>query len=313
MARDVDVAVYLSTTNFQNRTAYRKKQTLLAFASGARRTGASVEIVKDNKLVKAKLAVILGWYSPYAKAFGVNGVRRNVIEFQKKNGGRVMPIDAGCWKYADSNNQFLRYSLDGVYYDQAFYANENSSSDRFDKICEKLDIQMLPWNKRLQGEYVLLLMQRDSGWSMKGMSPINWAIEKVERIRSICGRPIIIRPHPAVPLTAEARKQLARFKHVVISDPTRKTLQQDIAKAAIAMNFNSSSGVAAIMAGVPLFVDDKSSVCYEVANKNISVMADPEAVEFPDREQWAYNLAACHWSDDESFLGQVYNKFKPYL
>lgn len=312
MAREVDVAVYLSSTNFQNKSAYRKKQTLLAFASGARRVGADVEVVKDHRLVRAKLAVILGWYSPYAKSIGVNGLRRQVIEFQKAHSNRIMPIDAGCWKYADSHNQYLRYSLDGVYYDQAFYANENSSPDKFKQICERLKIEMKPWN-RARGDYVLLLMQRDSGWSMKGMSPIDWALDKVERIRSVAPRPIIIRPHPAVPLTADARKKLARFKHVIISDPLRKPLQDDMSKAAIAMNFNSSSGVAAIMAGVPLFVDDKSSVCYNVAQTDLSLIARPDDIQYPDREQWAYNLAACHWSDDESFLGQVYNKFKPYL
>jgi hypothetical protein len=74
--------------------------------------------------------------------------------------------------------------------------------------------------------------------------------------------------------------------------------------------FNSSSGVASILSGVPLWVDDSSSVCWDVANKNIATLNEP--VYF-DRTQWAYDLAACHWTDEESRQGLIYQKFLPYL
>jgi len=306
-----DVAVYLSSTNYRNYSSLRKKQALLAFAAGARRVGANVEIVKELKVVPAKLAVILGWYSPHSNQAGVNGLRKQVIEFQRANGNKIMPIDAGCWKYADTENTYLRYSLDGVFYDQAFYANENSTRDRFDKIAKKINLTLKPWKNKNEGEYILLLLQRDSGWSMKGLSPVDWATSKIHQIRSLSPKPIMIRPHPAVPITIDQRKKLAKFKHVLISDLRRKTLQQDIASASMAMNFNSSSGVAAIMEGVPLFVDDKSSVCYKVANTHLDRLKID--IEYPDREQWLYDLAECHWSDGESFLGELYLKFKPFL
>ncbi len=62
--------------------------------------------------------------------------------------------------------------------------------------------------------------------------------------------------------------------------------------------------------GVPLWVDDSSSVCWDVANKDLSNLNNPTMF---DRDQWIYDLAACHWTDNESRQGIVFNKFLPYL
>ncbi len=84
----------------------------------------------------------------------------------------------------------------------------------------------------------------------------------------------------------------------------------DLKHAQAAFVFNSSSGVAAILAGVPLWVDDPSSVCRAVANTDIGTLNNPV---YPDRTQWLYDLAACHWTDEESRTGLIYKKFIPYL
>jgi len=62
--------------------------------------------------------------------------------------------------------------------------------------------------------------------------------------------------------------------------------------------------------GVPLWVDDSSSVCWDVANKDLSNLNNPTMF---DRDQWINDLAACHWTDNESRQGIVFNKFLPYL
>jgi len=74
--------------------------------------------------------------------------------------------------------------------------------------------------------------------------------------------------------------------------------------------FNSSSGVASILEGVPLWVDDSSSVCWDVANYNIG---DIDHSKQPDRSQWINDLAACHWTDQESRQGLIYKQFLPYI
>jgi len=33
----------------------------------------------------------------------------------------------------------------------------------------------------------------------------------------------------------------------------------------------------------------------------------------PDREQWLWDISACHWSDEDSRAGHIYKHFLPYL
>jgi hypothetical protein len=74
--------------------------------------------------------------------------------------------------------------------------------------------------------------------------------------------------------------------------------------------FNSSASVAAACAGIPIFADDSSCVTWAVANHDIAKIETPEIF---NRQQWIYDLAAAHWSDQDAQRGQIYQKFLPYL
>jgi len=296
-----DVVVYLSSLQKQNPS--RKVDTLMAFADGARTQGARVHIETQNTYTPSKLAVILGWASPEQHTPNIK-LRAHIIQQQKQSSNHVMAIDANCFKFADPNSQYLRYSINGVFYDTSEYANKNSDSSRWNQLSQDLGIGLTNW--KTTGDYVLLLIQRDGGWSMKGIDPMAWAQDKIEIIRRYTDIPIVLRPHPGkvidlLPLKASG---------VTISNTKTRSLLQDIDQAAGAFVFNSSSGVAAVLHGVPLWVDDPGSVCWDVANKDINQLNHPES---PDRSQWINDLSACHWTDDESRQGLVYKKFLPYL
>ena len=141
---------------------------------------------------------------------------------------------------------------------------------------------------------------------MKGIDPIAWAREKIQSIRKHSDMHIVLRPHPG----KIADVSILANSNVTISNSITRSLTQDISQAAGAFVFNSSSGVAAILYGVPLWVDDPGSLCWEVANKDISRINSPE---LHDRTQWLNDLSACHWTDEESRQGLIYKKFLPYL
>ena len=63
-------------------------------------------------------------------------------------------------------------------------------------------------------------------------------------------------------------------------------------------------------AGIPVFVDDVSCVAWTVANHDISQIESPAVFE---REQWLYDLAAAHWSDQDAQAGLIWQRFLPYL
>lgn len=297
----IDVTVYLSSLNKQ--VPGRKVDTLMAFAEGAKRAGANVVIENRYIYRPSKLAVILGWPSPQPTATNIR-FRQEVVDKQHASKNHVMSIDANCFKFADNESKYLRYSIGGVWYDTSQYANKNSSPDRWNQLSSDCKLSLEPWKNN--GEYILFLIQRDGGWGMKGLDPVQWARQKIQEVRKYSDLPIILRPHPG---------KIADLRPIVIegtriSDSVNVSLQEDLKRAKAALVFNSSSGVAASLMGVPLWVDDRSSVCWDVANKDLSKLNSPEMF---DRNQWLYDLAACHWTDDESRQGLVFNKFLPYL
>ena len=87
-------------------------------------------------------------------------------------------------------------------------------------------------------------------------------------------------------------------------------LTHSMNKAWAAVFFNSSSAVAAICEGIPIFIDDSSCVAKAVANMSIKNIESPE---FFERDQWLFDLAAAHWNDDDGKTGRIYQKFRPFL
>ena len=296
-----DVVVYLSS--LQKQSPGRKVDTLTAFADGARSHGATAHIETQNTYTPSKLAVILGWASPEQHTPNIK-LRAHIIQQQQQLGNHTMCIDANCFKFADNNSLYLRYSIGSPFYDTGNYANGNSDSSRWKQLSKDLGVAVHGW--RSTGNYILLLMQRDGGFTMKGLHPLDWTEQKIKLIQQHTDMPIVLRPHPGKMADPTA---LIR-PGVTVSDPIQRPLLKDLKHAAAAFVFNSSSGVAAILQGVPLWVDDPGSVCQQVANTDIKTIHNPIML---DRTQWLNDLSACHWTDQESRQGLIYKKFLPYL
>jgi hypothetical protein len=296
-----DVVVYLSSLpKIADRD--RKIQVLKAFADGVAAQGASVMIQTEYQVVDCELAVILGWVGEKISGAHIQ-LRRDVIARQKETGRHVMPVDSSCFKFADPDSHFLRYSLDGVFYNTDNYANTNSNSEKWEFIKKILRIDLKPW--RTMGNHVLVCLQRDGGWSMKGTDMVEWTTRTVTNLRRLTHRPILIRPHPSCPLDLSALCKLPK-----VSESKGTTLQKDLQNAWAGVFYNSSSCVASVLAGVPVFVEDDDCVAWQVANHTLDHINSPN---MPDRTQWLYDLCAAHWHDAESKRGLIYEHFLPYL
>jgi hypothetical protein len=291
-----DVVVYLSSLpRIADRN--RKVDCLRAFAQGCQHLGLKTLLQDKTQVVPAKLGVILGWVGQSIRGQHIQ-LRKDVIASQ-----RVMSIDGSCFKFADSNSIFLRYSLDGVYYNTNNYANQHSGPDKWNQISQQLNLSLTPW--RTTGDHILICGQRDGGWSMKGVDMTQWILESVKTIRNKTNRRIVVRPHPKNPIPQHL---FAGYSNVTISNDT--SLQQDLQNAWASVFFNSSSCVASILAGIPVFANDRDCVAYNIATHNLSAIENPE---MPAREQWLWDLSAAHWTDEESRQGLIYKKFQQFL
>lgn len=296
-----DVAVYLSSLpRIADRN--RKVEVLRAFAQGSAAAGANTLIQDKYHTVPARLAVILGWVGQTIAGPHIE-VRRNVIEEQHRTDCKVMSIDGSCFKFADPTSIFLRYSLDGVYYNTNNYANKNSNPDKWNQIKQRLGLELKPWRKN--GEHILICGQRDGGWSMKGIDMPAWTLQTVKQIRQSTDRPIVVRPHPKNPINPAL---FAQYANVNISGNER--LEQDLHNAWAGVFFNSSASVASVLAGIPVFASDQDCVAWAVANTDLGQIENPTQI---DREQWLWDLSAAHWTDDESKIGLIYKKFQQFL
>ena len=297
-----DVVVYLSSLpRIADRN--RKTEVLQAFVQGCESQGLKTLAQTANAVIPCRLAVILGWVGAKIKGPHIQ-LRQSVIDTQREHNRSVMAIDGSCFKFADVHNVFLRYSIDGVYYGRSNYANEASSADRWNEIKNSLNLDLHPW--RGNGDHILICLQRDGGWSMKGLDMRQWALETVRTVRQYSQRPIRIRPHPKFPVDLG---ELAGDTTITFSHKA-STLDQDLTNAWASVFFNSSSCVASVLRGVPVFASDDDCVAWSVANHDLSVIEQPV---MPERNQWLWDLSAAHWTDEQSRRGDIIKKFQAWM
>jgi hypothetical protein len=307
----LDCVVYISSVANVKKHS-RKSQCLESFATGVASSGARVHVERDYVYTPSRLAVMLGWATTNTGGPNIT-LRKQVIAEQRLRGHQTMCIDASCWKYIDDGSRYLRYSLGGPFYDRAEYANRDSDSSKWNEISRVLDIKLRSPQTNPNG-HILICMQRDGGFSMKSLNPLEWLNEKIQEIQKHSPRPIVIRPHPGDYRPDEFykwRKRQDKNDHsIIVADPLTTQLADNLNGAHAAVFFNSSASVAAVCAGIPVFVDDVSCVAWNVANHDLSQIESPATFE---REQWLYDLAAAHWSDQDAQAGLIWQKFLPYL
>jgi hypothetical protein len=304
MAFDYDVAVYMgSLPKIKNHNL--KVQIMRAFAEGATKQGARVFVGDlQRKLVSARLAVIIGWVGMNFSGPHIY-FRRDIIEHQKRIGGRVMSIDGSCFKFSHSGDLWLRYSLDSVFYNEGEYANRNASPAHWEKIAQSLHLQFMPW--RNKGEHILICLQRDSGWNAKGFDQPRWLKKTLKILSGRTDRRIVIRPHPSNQINWQ-KHTWGYNAHIV--NPLQTSIMDNIKGAHAGIFYNSSSSVASVLSGVPVFVTDESAVTWQVANSSLKFIENPE---MPDRTQWLNDLSQAHWTIDHARTGEIYRHFLPYL
>ena len=302
----LDCVVYISSVANVKKHS-RKEQCLESFAAGVAAKGGRVRVERDYVYTPSRLAVMLGWAT--TNTGGRNIVlRKQIIAEQRRRGFKTMCIDASCWKYVDNNSRYLRYSLDGPFYDRAEYANHNSDSTKWQEISQALNLNLDTPRHNANG-HILICMQRDGGFAMKTLNPLEWLNQKISEVRQYSQRQIVVRPHPGDYRPSDFAPYLKQAGITVV-DPTTTKLTDNLINAHAAVFFNSSASVAAVCAGIPIFVDDGSCVAWKVANHFISQIESPKVFE---REQWLYDLAAAHWSDADAQAGRIWQKFLPYL
>ena len=285
-----------------------KPMILDNFLTGVRNSGDTAVAQTAMQVVpNADVALIQGFVHEHGKTAPHLVLRRNAVEQQVNNGKKALIVDSNLFlAYHSGNvNRYLRYSFNGVFPTTGFYFDTDVDPNRWTKISSKLGIQMKPW--RTSGNHILVCLQRNGGWSMRGYNSVQWANDTIATLREITDRPIIVRGHPGDKKT----RYFPQHKDVFLS--SNPSILQDLQGAWATVLYNSSPSVVSAIEGVPVFLTDpqpEHSQSHEVSNTKIKRINDPKLF---DREDWVQKLAMCHWNFEELASGEAWRHFRRYL
>jgi len=290
----------------------QKTELLVKFAQGVNAAGDQGVLHTGTNIIDADVGVIQGWVydnisSPHLK------LRKEVIDTQIKKQKFVACADASLFNYKDKTNPFgyLRYSFNGVFPQTGIYCDNIVHPKRWRQISKNLNIQVE--DVKNNGRWIILLLQRQGGWSMKGYDVEQWALDTINKIRSYTDRPIIVRPHPGdkkAPIYLNHRKtKLKNLPGVKIS-PQGRSLEEELHKAWAVVNHNSSAAVGPLIQGYHCFITDpQSSQNKEVSNTDFSKIENPDTF---DRNKWLERISMFHWNFDELANGDCWNHMRNY-
>lgn len=301
------VVSYLKTVPAKNNNL-QKPQLLINFIKGVNAAG-DIGIVSDSEIIQqSDVAVIQGWvyantHSPHLQ------LRKQIINTQP-----VVTGDANLFLYKDKTNPhgYLRYSFNGIFPTTGIYCDTKINPMRWNQISKDTGIQLEDY--KTKGKTILLMLQRNKGWSLKGTDVQEWTLQTISKLRQHTDRPIVIRTHPGDKTAGNyipaLERSIKNMRTVRIS-PIGTLLNDELHKAWAIVNHNSSAAVGPIIQGYHCFLTDPTdSQCAEVSNIDFSNIENPNHF---DRQKWLERISMFHWKFDELQNGNCWRHMREFI
>lgn len=301
------IGIYLESANDD-----RFKSLLFDMHWGITEAGGNAFVTYGNDMSNTDVAVIFGSWkdreSTWHKCKNIivsSGKPFVVIETPLIGRGPVTDILQDKW-YRIGVNGFLADT------GRFFRQNRNYPPDRWNKIKEQLGVELKPWKKPSEGNYIVVALQLPGDASLRGIDISKWAAETVYTLRQYTDRPIIVRtPQLDREFDKENILKITRIEGVSLVRGTRENLFDMIDNAYATVTYSSGFGVDSVIRGVPTIAMDPGNFAYSLGNNKLSQIND--LVRTSDREQWLYNLSWAQWSRDEIKSGEAWRHIKEQL
>ena len=287
-----------------------KPAILTNFIEGVTKLNDDGVLHSSMSLVPCDVAVIQGFTHENGKNLPHLTLRSKIINFQKHNNNRTLIADSNLFLYADMANplHYLRYSFDGVFRNTGFYFDRDVDSIRWKKISQDTGLTLKDY--QTSGNYILICLQRNGGWSMRGLDVMQWCNTVIKELRRYTDRPIVVRGHPG---DKKLQTYLKLNMPGVTISSTQRPIQDDLKNAWATVVYNSSPGVASLIEGVPVFAldpDPNYSQYSEVVNHKL---ADIESPKTYDRQAWVERISMSHWKFAELTSGEAWAFMRNYV
>ena len=263
--------------------AYNEGNRGVMTALGSGIPGAFVE--DDRSYRDCDVMVIFGLVK---RVFAKSHAKGELI---RRHRGPVIVVERGYLR----RDEYWSVGIGGIN-GRADFANRAMPPDRFDA----LGIELMPWHE--DGDYVLVCGQVPWDVAVQDVDHIAWCRNQVKAAIAL-GFPVRFRPHPY------AVKRGVDYG--VGCEVSTASLEDDLAGARIVVTFNSNSGVDAIVAGRHVTAHDRGSMVWPLVPTFIEDALTRKT--WPNREQWAANIAYAQWTLDEMREGLAWRHISKAL
>jgi hypothetical protein len=199
------------------------------------------------------------------------GIRQQrFIRMQNTRKGQICILERA---YLGDVTQRVSVSFGGQLNGRATWRVPENDPSRWEKCWPEL---MKPWTPKEDG-YVLVMGQVPMDMACRNVSIMSFGKRAMDAFRRQ-GFPVRFRQHPRV-------------------QTPERSLQEDLAGARAVVTWNSTSGVDAVLAGVPTVAMDQGSMAWPVTGHELKLPP------MPDRTSWGHRLAWCQWTKEEVASG----------
>ena len=290
-----------------------KPAMLHAYVQGVNAVGDQGIALEGTTYQECDVAILQGFVHEHGKNAPHLQFRRLVHQRNTVKPKRCVIIDSNMFSYATgkfNNSDLIRFSFDGVFPTTGDYCNHDIDTPvHWDRLSNRYGLQLKPYTQG--GQHILICLQRNGGWSMKGEHVIDWLRNTLTILRKHTNSPIKIRCHPGDKTALIYGKQIEKEFGVRVSDTTNVSLMDDLQGCWATVVKNSSPVVASLMNGIPIFATDPD-YCQAgpLANTDLTQIETPQR---PEREKWLWKLCASHWNLEELKNGDCWQHMKKYV
>jgi len=280
------------------------------------------EWTKDEMEPTAKIGCMFG-YGGTNQMHHTKGRRRDLVERAKKKGIYIITFDGGVLSSFGNTTTHPKHHWRVALYspmNNGNFLSDNSPPDRWEMMKSLWNIKYEPWRKSNPNDPILFVLQPEDNWSMNQLDPVKWFNDVYKKLRPLTKRKFKIRPHPNHGPHMESRKkEFPEDCELIIGQKYfqgdekkhyRFHYQDALNNCHAVVTHNSTACIDSCVRGVPTFCTSDLALAWPVANKDLTKIENPE---YPDRQQWVYDLGYKQWTEQEIKDGTVFKRFKEKL
>lgn len=227
------------------------------------------------------IGVVFGWYK---NAYAPTMAKKPIIEHYRALGRhRLIVVESGF----QLRGEYYQIGWDG-FAGNADFVPSDVSRDRWDA----MPIRSKPWRDQKPGNTVVIgQLPRDT--QVQDVDHARWCRETMAKCVDLFGfrsGRVLFRPHPRC-------NEPEIYGIDQYSMDTGK-LEDTLKAAERVVTWNSTTGVDAILAGVPVVAMDRGAMVWSIASHSLE---DP--LVYPDRKQWLASLGYSQWTLPEMAEG----------